>query len=317
MIEIVDFSNCPLSDRDLSYAGRAGEKRGIVYQGSKWILKFPKSGALMREAKGLSYVTSPLCEFIGSHVFSILGYEVQETVMGVCFDGRKWKPVCACKDFIGDDTNEELIPFTALRNDTNDVVMERNDRMFFPASNLNEVIFQLDNNTVLKNLPGPKERFWDESIVDLLINNNDRHEDNWGVLKFRKENTYRIAPIYDNGNSFYGKHTDTKIASILSDEEKLMASSLNGVTAYENDNGDQIRNDAFLGIDNPDLRAAIVRVYKKWVDNEQKIKDFIMSIPSESHGLLIMSELRKRFCIRSMEIRFERLLEPQYRKIVG
>ena len=195
--------------------------------------------------------------------------------------------------------------------------MERNDRMFFPASNLNEVIFQLDNNTVLRNLPGAKERFWDEAVIDLLIDNDSRHDGDWGVLKFRKENTYRMAPIYDNGNSFCGKHTDLKIASILSDEEKLMASSLNGFTAYENDNGERIRNDAFLGIDNPDLQAAIVSVYKKWVDSEPMIKDFIMSIPSESHGLLIMSDLRKRFYIESMELRFKHLLEPQYQKIVG
>ena len=97
MIDIIDFSDCPLSDRDLSYGGRSGPKRGIVYRGMKWILKFPKSGALMREAKGLSYVTSPLCEFIGSHVFSILGCDVQETVMGVCFDGRKLKPYAPAK----------------------------------------------------------------------------------------------------------------------------------------------------------------------------------------------------------------------------
>ena len=28
---IIDFSKCVLSDRDLQYAGRAGEKRGIIY----------------------------------------------------------------------------------------------------------------------------------------------------------------------------------------------------------------------------------------------------------------------------------------------
>ena len=26
---IIDFSNCPLSDRNLEYAGRAGEKEGL------------------------------------------------------------------------------------------------------------------------------------------------------------------------------------------------------------------------------------------------------------------------------------------------
>lgn len=40
---IIDFSNCSLSDRNLQYAGRAGEKRGIIYKGENWFLKFPKN----------------------------------------------------------------------------------------------------------------------------------------------------------------------------------------------------------------------------------------------------------------------------------
>lgn len=30
MIELIDFTNSTISNRDLQYAGRAGEKRGIV-----------------------------------------------------------------------------------------------------------------------------------------------------------------------------------------------------------------------------------------------------------------------------------------------
>lgn len=30
-MKLIDFSNCPLSDRNLEYAGSAGEKRGIIY----------------------------------------------------------------------------------------------------------------------------------------------------------------------------------------------------------------------------------------------------------------------------------------------
>ncbi len=29
-MKLLDFSNCPLSDRNLEYAGRAGEKREII-----------------------------------------------------------------------------------------------------------------------------------------------------------------------------------------------------------------------------------------------------------------------------------------------
>lgn len=53
MTDVVDFTDCPLSPRNLEYGGRAGEKRGIVYKGGYWILKFPKSTSGMRKVEGL------------------------------------------------------------------------------------------------------------------------------------------------------------------------------------------------------------------------------------------------------------------------
>ena len=46
MIEIIDFTNCKLSKRNLEYAGRAGEKRGIIYNDELWFLKFPKNSEI-------------------------------------------------------------------------------------------------------------------------------------------------------------------------------------------------------------------------------------------------------------------------------
>lgn len=54
----------------------------------------------MNNIKGLSYVTSPLSEFIGSNIYKILGYDVHETLLGICFDGKRYKVVCGCKGFI-------------------------------------------------------------------------------------------------------------------------------------------------------------------------------------------------------------------------
>ena len=198
MIEMIDFTNCKLSSRNLEYGGRAGEKKGIIYNNDFWFLKFPKSTLGMDKIKGLSYVTSPLSEYIGSNIYRILGYDVHETVLGICFDGKRNKVVCACKDFIKDDKNELLIPYTALRNDTNPELMNRrDDETSLSASNLNEIIFQLDHNSVLRNIENAKERFWDVVLIDMLINNNDRNEDNWGVIKDKKRNLYRLSPIYD------------------------------------------------------------------------------------------------------------------------
>ena len=103
MTKIVDFTNTDLSPRNLEYGGRAGEKRGIIYNNEFWFLKFPKNSFGMNNIKGLSYVNSPLSEYIGSNIYKILGYDVHETILGTFFDGKKNKVVCACKDFIKDD----------------------------------------------------------------------------------------------------------------------------------------------------------------------------------------------------------------------
>lgn len=60
------------------------------------------------------------------------------------------------------------------------------------------------------------------------------------MIKYKKENIYKIAPIYDCGNCFYGKTSEEKIFDIMSNEEKLLSSALNGITAYEDDSEKRI-----------------------------------------------------------------------------
>ena len=55
-----------------------------------------------------------------------------------------------------------------------------------------------------------KERFWDMFVVDCFINNNDRHNGNWGIFVFESENKISLAPVYDNGNSLFPKHSEEK-----------------------------------------------------------------------------------------------------------
>ncbi len=317
MNELIDFSACPLSSRNLQYGGRAGEKRGILYKGEPWILKFPKNTIGMRGVEGISYVTSPLNEFIGSRIFELLGYESQETLLGVCFDGKRYKPVCACKDFIGDENEEILVPYTAIRNDTSPLVMERNDCSPVAPSNINEVIFQLKHNEALSKIANASAHFFEAAIVDLLINNNDRNEDNWGLIKNKKTLEYRFAPIYDCGNSFNGKCSEEKIAALLSDPGRMESSALNGITAYENDEGGRITISQFLKLDNEDLRNAVVSVYEKASSKFADIEGFILSIPHEFKETAIITENRAKFYVESLRMRLKMTLRPCYEAIVG
>ncbi len=315
-MDIIDFSNCKLSDRNLEYGGRAGEKRGITYNGERWFLKFSKNTIGMNRVTGLSYVTSPLSEYIGSQIYKILGYNVHKTILGICFDGKRNKVVCACKDFITDDKNEILIPYTALRNDTNPNIMERLDGSFSSPSNINEIIFQLGHNDVLSKIKGAKERFFDVVIIDMLINNNDRNEDNWGVIKYKDSNTYKLAPIYDCGNSFYGKTSEERIATILSDETKLRSSALNGITAYEDEFEKRISNLNILELNDFDLEKAIIRIYEKVMDKLDEIEIFINSIPNNFNDLQIMSDARKLYYNDTFKLRINEILKPKYINLI-
>lgn len=94
MTSIIDFNPMPQSNRHGSYGGIAGDKDGILYQNEPWIVKYPKPGKFL-QSQTLSYVSSPLSEYIGSHVFQILNIPVHETLLGL----RHNKVVVACKDF--------------------------------------------------------------------------------------------------------------------------------------------------------------------------------------------------------------------------
>jgi len=304
MINIVDFTNCKLSNRNLQYAGRAEEKRGIIYNNELWFLKFPKNTRGMDNIKGLSYVTSPLSEYYGSKIYEILGYEVHKTILGIFNDGKNDKVVCACKDFINDDKNELLIPYTALRNDTNKEIMEKRDSSFDTPSNIEEILFQLNNNSILKNIPDAIKRFWDVVVIDLLINNNDRNEDNWGVIKDKNNETYRLSPIYDNGNSFYSKTDESRIASILTDESRLISSSINGITAYDMDNN-TLTFQNVLKINNNQFRKSLEDIYNLFISKFDYIVEMINEVPEYYKNTLIVSDNRKKYYIETIKIRLD------------
>ena len=92
MINIDNFEKYPASG--LSYGGHGGSKKGIIIDGEKWFLKYPKSTKSM-EVKGISYTTTPLSEYLGSNIYDLIGIPAHETRLGV-YDN---KLVVACKDF--------------------------------------------------------------------------------------------------------------------------------------------------------------------------------------------------------------------------
>ncbi len=69
-MQLIDFDNCRINDR--FYGGLSGKKVGLIYNNENYIIKYPSDLKIFGSRFGLSYSNSPVCEYIGSHIYSIL-----------------------------------------------------------------------------------------------------------------------------------------------------------------------------------------------------------------------------------------------------
>ena len=103
---------------------------------------------------------------------------------------------CRSKNFLGQD--ETFISFQRLfdmyhgaeLNDQIRMIPEVNDRISFTVDFVKEVT-GVDCRNYLSQILS----------LDMLLLNTDRHFHNLGLIANRKEQSYRPAPIFDNGNS--------------------------------------------------------------------------------------------------------------------
>ena len=107
---IKNFNN--LKESGIRYGGHAGNKLGVVIDGENWFLKFPKSTKDLLRKVDISYNTSPLSEYIGSHIYKSLGIPVHETMLGI----KDEKLVVACKDFRKNQIDYRLDYYNFIKN---------------------------------------------------------------------------------------------------------------------------------------------------------------------------------------------------------
>lgn len=314
MIEMIDFTNLELSSRNMQYGGRAGVKRGVMYDGDFWMVKFPKDTKELQYEINMSYSSAPLSEYIGSKIYEIMGFDVQEVKLGIFFDGKRNKLVCGCKDFLKDEKSL-LVSYTMLRNDSKLEVLGLAEDTTFGEYTLEEITYQLEENTVLSKIPGAKERFWRVVVMDLLINNNDRNDDNWGLIYSEKEEKYELAPIYDNGAAFHSKVSENKINNLMSDPIKLMSSVLNGVTGYNDARGNHLRNADIFNFCNKDLDEAILYIGERFKEKIVEIKRLFSEIPEYYKDIEVFSKQRKAYYMTSMLSRYQYIIQPAMNKI--
>ena len=316
MIKIYDLNDYELSYKNASYGGMAGDKDGIVIDGAEWMVKYPKNITEM-QGKGIaSYSTAPLSEFLGSHIYEILGFDVHKTILGE----KNNKLVVACKDFA---TEKMLLEIRTIKNHMGDELAEKTGEKKFPSSethvvDLDELLLHIRNNPVLNVIDDIEQHFFEQATVDIFIGNNDRNNGNWGILR-EKGKADVLAPVFDNGGSFLTKASEEKVIRLLNNSE-FEKNTMNVITAYGKDGHfysaikflEKTENEYYM---QKALETVVPRIRKAF----PKIQELFKEIPDvyvtkNNVKLDVCSENRKLLYIKQMQIRMKNILEPAYEK---
>lgn len=304
---IYDFNDAQTSQR--RYGGKAGLKLGVLIDGENWLIKFPKTTKEYNKVE-ISYTTSPLSEYLGSHIYNSIGINTHETRLGE-IDG---KIVVACKDFL--ENGERLDEFRAIKNDYVKGLEEELSSTSGRGTDLDEIIIIMEKNKLFIEMPELKKRFWDMFIIDSLIGNNDRNNGNWGVIVNENNQTTRLAPVYDNGNSFNNKSSDNQMKKILSAKSNLWDSAYTSRECVFSQNEKNINPLKYIeSMESKDCNEAIQRIIPKI--NLEKIKQIIYDIPNEYKKIRVISDIQKDFYFKVLALRYEKVLKPTYEKIIN
>jgi len=281
---MMDYSNYNLSNSLYSGSER---KLGIIIDGDEYMLKFQKDTAFGKRYNHVS-------EFIGSHIFEMLGFDTQETYLGT----YKGEQVVACKNFISKEV--QFVPF----NDVGESSLEQNKDIY--QYSYDDIMQMLQDNAKLANVEETVQLFWDMYIVDALIGNFDRHGANWGFIK--KNNIYRPAPIFDNGSCLYPQMTDENMMKkiMASEEETDMRIYSFPTSQVKLHNQKSSYSEVISSLEFTECNLALGRIFPKIDMN--KIDIMIDSIEQ-------ITDTHKLFYKHMLDNRYEKILLSSYKRL--
>jgi hypothetical protein len=292
---MIDFSACSI-DPFRMYGGGNGNKIGIIYEGATYMLKFPP-----KEKRRVHYTNACLSEYLGCHIYELLGIEAQETLYGVYRIQGKDKKVVACMDFTGDGFL--LMEFAKVKNACIGGSSESSSGY---ATELNAVLEAIDRQSLIDPI-ALKQHFWDMFIVDAYLGNFDRHNGNWGMLVNEDRRTAKIAPIYDCGSCLYPQMPEEKMMDILRDLREVENRVYVFPTSALKHDGQKINYFDFISSHiNRDCTEALRRIHARI--HQEEIDEFISSRE-------FLSDVQKKFYCTMLRARKEKILDVALERI--
>ena len=259
------------------------------------MLKFPATSS---KNKNSGHSTSYAAEYIGCHIFNSVGIRAQDTILGIYRKNGEEKVVVACKDFTSPGV--VLQDFASLQNS----VIDYGHSCY--STELSDIMQAMEAQTAFP--PAfLKRHFWDMFIVDALIGNGNRNNENWGFLYNTATDAITIAPVYGCGGSLYPQADEAAMRNILEDyrqrELRIFAPPLSGIKIH----GQQINYfDFIFSLRNADCNEALKRIHPRV--NMGEITRIVDATP-------LISDLQKQFYKTMLRTRKERILDFAMEKL--
>ncbi len=225
--KLIDFSNCKINGNKI-YEKSSMKKHGVIYNNEKYLLKFMEKNIARhynyRKYNNKTYFNSIYSEYISCHIGKMIGLNIQDTFIGYekiinQNNEIEYLPCVACKDFCKDD--EILLSF--------EEIFQRTNRKAPYSYNKNKFydILEVINKQSFIDKQQLKEWVLDMFIFDSFIGNFDRNLNNFGIILNTKNETYRIAPIFDCASSLHSKASRKRIKFLADSYKKIVSLCMN------------------------------------------------------------------------------------------
>lgn len=284
-MNLMNFTNLP--QRKKSYGGANGSKLSVIINNELYMLKLPSHSS---KNDNLSYANSCISEYLGCHIFNMIGIKAQETILGSYEYNGVNRVSVACKDFEKD--GYKLMDFASVKNQIIDS----------KSNGYGTDIIDIVETIEKQNLIDPIElsnHFWNIFVIDALIGNWDKHNGNWGFLYNQDTDEIRIAPIFDCGSCLFPQMDEVLAKKVLKDKTQMNARIYDFPTSAILYKGKRINYYKFIkSHEYVECDKAIERIKNKIDLN--KINKLIKDVQC-------ISEIQKNFLITIIKKRYETL----------
>ena len=292
---MIDFTN--LQTRKKAYGGANGSKLSIIYNNELYMLKLPMHAS---KNPNLSYTNSCVSEYLGCHIFNMLGVKAQDTILGEYKYHGKTRTVVACKDFTSSSTS--IVDFASVKNQIIDSLSNGY------GTELSDILDTIEKQVAVdpKEL---REHFWKMFVIDALIGNWDRHNGNWGFIYNQGKDEMKIAPIYDCGSSLFPQIDDKLIKKVISSNAEMNARVYDLPTSAILINGKRGNYYKIItSLEYKDCNNAIIKITPVIKKNMDKM----FSLIDETESL---TKTKREFLKKILKMRKELIIDAAYNNL--